>query len=102
MILLLVKKKAAYTAVVNSLTLNSQLESILNMTLTFLCELPSAQITHHHAILANQMTANLSNTLPSAAESYTVQRTPVNLIGLVQEKNIIISGLSDYPVTIFY
>ena len=28
--------------------------------------------------------------------------TPVNLIGLVQEKNIIISGLSDYPVTIFY
>ena len=28
--------------------------------------------------------------------------TPVNLIGPVQEKNIIISGLSDYPVTIFY
>ena len=28
--------------------------------------------------------------------------TSVNLIGLVQEKNIIISGLSDYPVTIFY
>ena len=28
--------------------------------------------------------------------------TPVNLIGLVQVKNIIISGLSDYPVTIFY
>ena len=31
-----------------------------------------------------------------------IQMTPVNLIGLVQEKNIIISGLSDYPVTIFY
>ena len=29
-----------------------------------------------------------------------VQSTPVNLIGLVQEKNIIISGLPDYPVTI--
>ena len=29
-----------------------------------------------------------------------IQRTPVYLIGLVQEKNIIISGLSDYPVTI--
>ena len=28
--------------------------------------------------------------------------TPVNLIGLMQEKNIIISGLSDYQVTIFY
>ena len=28
--------------------------------------------------------------------------TPVNLIGLVQEKNIIISGLSYYPITIFY
>ena len=28
--------------------------------------------------------------------------TPVNLIGLVQEKDIIISGLSDYPVTMFY
>ena len=32
----------------------------------------------------------------------TLQRTPVNLIGFVQEKNIIIRGLSDYPVTIFY
>ena len=31
-----------------------------------------------------------------------IQRTPVNLIGLAQEKNIKISGLSDYPVTIFY
>ena len=31
-----------------------------------------------------------------------VQRTLVNLIGLVQEKYIIISGLSEYPVTIFY
>ena len=30
-----------------------------------------------------------------------LQRTPINLIGLVQEKNIIISGLSDYPVTMF-
>ena len=33
---------------------------------------------------------------------YDVQGTPVILIGLVQEKNIIISALSDYPVTIFY
>ena len=33
---------------------------------------------------------------------HSLQMTPVNLIGLVQEKNIIISGLSDYPVTIFY
>ena len=31
-----------------------------------------------------------------------IQRTPVNLIGLVQDKNIIISGLSYYPVTIYY
>ena len=31
-----------------------------------------------------------------------VQRTPVNLIGLVREKNITISGLSDYPVDLFY
>ena len=32
-----------------------------------------------------------------------IQRTPVNLISLVQEKNIIISGgLSDYPVTMYY
>ena len=30
------------------------------------------------------------------------QRTPINLIGLVQEKNIILSGLSDYPVPIFH
>ena len=28
--------------------------------------------------------------------------TPVNLIGIVCEKDIIISGLSDYPVTRFY
>ena len=31
-----------------------------------------------------------------------VRRTPVNLIGIVQEINIIIRGLSDYPDTIFY
>ena len=31
-----------------------------------------------------------------------IQRTPVNLIGLVLEKNIIISRLSDYPVTIYH
>ena len=28
--------------------------------------------------------------------------TPVKPIDLVKEKNIIISGLSDYPVTMFY
>ena len=32
---------------------------------------------------------------------YAIQRTHVNLIGYVQ-KNIIISGVSDYSVTIFY
>ena len=31
-----------------------------------------------------------------------IQRTPVNLIGLVQEKNVIIGVLSDYRVTISY
>ena len=40
--------------------------------------------------------------LPYCRDGQYIQRTPVNLIGLVQERNIVKSGLSYYPVTIFY
>ena len=44
---------------------------------------------------------NITGLAICAQKNWDVQRTPVNLIGLVQEKNIV-SGLSDYPVTISY
>ena len=42
------------------------------------------------------------DTLNNYVMHFVIQWTPVNLICLVQEEIIIISGLSDYPDTIFH
>ena len=62
-------------------------------------------ITFHlifgHIVTVLEAMVLASNFIVLPRKNVTLQRTPVNLICLVQEKNIIISGLSDYPVLCF-